>query len=284
MKIVIRGSRKTGKTSLYRKISGQEWNIPYESTGSIQVNNMRWNFKDHDDVIKLEIWDVVDDAMKSTDKVRKSVKRSQTFDSVDSKSINVYNQTDGVIFMMDLRVRSSFDYVAKEILLVPPAIPILIVQNFADSNDANVVHAHEVEALLTSCDYRECLVQLIELSMYEKAMFHKISNFIDICFLLLQRKCLVQKLSINEVYLKEALEKNEEISFQNESKEPEEEYVNFNESISSISSQSDSQSLSSQAKIDAVEKMKESYEKMNLNLTFKTESPFDNELELESPW
>lgn len=112
MKIILKGDRNVGKTQLFRRLQAQPFIEEYTATEEIQVANIMWNYKTSDDIVKVEVWDVVDVANKKKKLVSDKLKIENTnsdagMDNVpeyglDANTIDVYKNTNGVILVFDI--------------------------------------------------------------------------------------------------------------------------------------------------------------------------------------
>lgn len=159
MKIVIRGDCNVGKTCLFLRLQGQPFKEAYESSDEIKVANIQWNYKTTDDIVKVEVWDVVDRSKKKRSLLQttstshsKSLKLENKINisnsnndsnnnaktippveaSLDAEFIDVYKNTNGCIMVYDITKQWTWDYVERELPKIPAHIPVLIIGNHRD--------------------------------------------------------------------------------------------------------------------------------------------------------
>ncbi|KAF7493581.1 Rab-like protein 6 [Sarcoptes scabiei] len=187
MKIIIRGDRNVGKTCLFYRLQGEKFHEEYIASDEIKTASIQWNYNATDDVIKVEIWDVVDkgkkrenligvqsmqqknakDSLKmhnikssfdsrnkiSVDSVHNHQSDSQSLSStpaLDAEFVDVYKGTNGVIFVFDMTKAWTFDYVVREINKCPLNIPVLILANHRDMGHHRVITTDQVQSFIES--------------------------------------------------------------------------------------------------------------------------------------
>ncbi|KAG0056382.1 Rab-like protein 6 [Gryganskiella cystojenkinii] len=176
MKIVLRGDIRTGKTSLFERLQGHPFRPgqDYRTTEQIQVANIPWQYPQTKDIIKVEIWDVVDKGVQSgelkstasggTLKMEHNAPTSPSKSklpgdsadaaphagfALDASTIDVYRNTDGVILLYDVSKPWTFEYAKRALNEMPTNIPVLILSNFSDdSNPRPVIAGSQVEELM----------------------------------------------------------------------------------------------------------------------------------------
>ncbi|KAF4523935.1 hypothetical protein B566_EDAN011189 [Ephemera danica] len=167
MKIIIRGDRSVGKTCLFLRLQGQKFREEYVPSDEISVSCIQWSYKATDDVVKVEVWDVVDKGRKRRPidglKLATSVESIEE-PALDAEFLDVYKGTNGVIIVMDITKAWTFEYVQRELPKVPSHIPVLVLANHCDMNHHRTVTADHVTFYIESLE-RKAPVRYTEGSM-----------------------------------------------------------------------------------------------------------------------
>lgn len=77
MKIVIKGDARVGKTSLFLRLKGYNFDDNYNPTETLNVTSINWNYKATDDIVKIDLWEAID-----------SIASKKTLNYVDLKMEN----------------------------------------------------------------------------------------------------------------------------------------------------------------------------------------------------
>ncbi|CAG8444401.1 17446_t:CDS:10 [Acaulospora morrowiae] len=204
MKIIIRGDIRTGKSTLFERLQGNDFVEEYTPTPQIQVANIQWSYNQTEDVIKVEIWDVVDKEIISSDTHKKSnvsdgrlkIDNSQATSTspqhsisqippdqltLDAATINVYRNTHGVILMFDMTKSWTFDYAIKELKEIPNNIAVA-----TEHPSANII-------------------RYVETSMSNGLGLDYIHKYFGVPFLQLQRDILQQQFNFKTKELSKLL-------------------------------------------------------------------------------
>lgn len=235
MKIIIRGSRNSGKTCLWTRLQGEKFVEDYNPTPEIQTTSIHWNYKATDDIVKVDVWDVVDKGYTKTPS--NTLKLSNTVDKDDSSTeehkldatfVDVYKGAHAVIFIFDITNRSTFDYLEQEINKAPSHIPCLILANNRDSSDTRKVYAEEVEYLLEKVNRPPGTPAILHMESSMKNGFGLkfIHKFFNLPFLLIQRESLMKQLQMNHLDVESCLE---ELRLESGAEGPD--YDNFSKNV-----------------------------------------------------
>jgi GTPase SAR1 family protein len=159
VKILIRGDCNVGKTCLWLRLQGQSFKETYETSEEIKVANIQWNYKTAEDIVKVEVWDVVDRSKKKRNllhqqkmlntsgklKLDNSITPAAAAAAVpleaslDAEFIDVYKNANGCILVYDITKQWTWDYIERELPKIPSHIPVLIVGNHRDMHHHRTV-------------------------------------------------------------------------------------------------------------------------------------------------
>ncbi|KAK0076612.1 hypothetical protein PV325_005091 [Microctonus aethiopoides] len=203
MKIIIKGDRNVGKTCLFHRLQGQKFIEEYIRTDEIQVTSIQWNYKATDDVVKVEVWDVVDrgrrrrklDGLKMDNAPSDATIEEP---ALDAEFLDVYKGTNGVILMMDITKTWTYDYVQRELPKIPEHIPIIVLGNHCDMAHHRTVSKDRITYFIDSLTSRSAQVRYAESSMRNGFGLKLLHKFFNLPFLQLQRETLIKQLETNE--------------------------------------------------------------------------------------
>ena len=214
MKIILRGDCNVGKTCLFLRLQGLPFKEEYEPTEEIQVTSIQWNYKATDDIVKVEVWDVVDKAKKRTkidglklnDGHNNGTSDSENLHSyaeaaLDAEFIDVYKGANGVIMVFDPTKAWTFDYVKRELPKVPSHIPVLVLANRRDMGHHRVITEDQVKTFIDDIGQTSGKgtnhVRYSEASMRNGFGLKFLHKFFNLPFLHLQRETYLKLLETN---------------------------------------------------------------------------------------
>lgn len=210
MKIIIKGDRNVGKTCLFNRLQGKPFLEEYSQTEEIQVASIQWNYKATDDIVKVEVWDIVDKGKKrlQIDKLKLDNMPQEKGDSkiieptqlaLDAEFIDVYKSTNGVIMVLDITKAWTFEYIQRELPKVPSNIPVLILGNHRDMGHHRAVTEDQLRSFIDSFGRKSGPGQLryAEASMRNGFGLKFLHKFFNLPFLHLQRETLLKQLETN---------------------------------------------------------------------------------------
>ncbi|XP_075690847.1 rab-like protein 6 isoform X2 [Rhinoderma darwinii] len=223
MKIVIRGDRNTGKTTLWHRLQGKKFVEEYIPTQEIQVTSIHWNYKTTDDIVKVEVWDVVDKGKgkkrgESSLKLENEPQESDSDLALDAEFLDVYKNCNGVIMMFDITKQWTFNYIMRELPKVPSHVPVCVLGNHRDMGEHRVILPDDVRDFIQSLNRRpgSSYIRYAESSMRNSFGLKYLHKFFNIPFLQLQRETLLRQLETNQLDIDATLE---ELSVQQETED-----------------------------------------------------------------
>ncbi|CAM9600102.1 unnamed protein product, partial [Ectocarpus sp. 4 AP-2014] len=159
MKVVIRGERGVGKSTLWRRLQGLPYEEKYTPTPEIQTTTINnWVYRGSRDVVKVEVWDVVDKGLAQGGKGR--VPEGEDLEDVvaglppdhgsaggggrslavlDAGVVNVYQGASAIIFMVDPYRPETLDKAKKGLAEAPVDLPTVVLLNFRDKLEEDAV-------------------------------------------------------------------------------------------------------------------------------------------------
>ncbi|PIK54887.1 putative rab-like protein 6 [Apostichopus japonicus] len=204
MKVIIKGDRNTGKSTLFRRLQGEKFKEEYIPTPEIQVASIQWGYKATDDIVKVEVWDVVDKGKtkKYTESLKLGNDASEADDQpcLDASFLNVYKGTHGVVMMLDVTKHWTWQYVERELPNVPQHIPVLVLGNMRDMGQHRTVDEED------SRPEGSAPVMYAESSMKNGFGLRYLHTFFNIPYLQLQMETLLTQLETNKMESKATIE------------------------------------------------------------------------------
>ncbi|XP_037337904.2 rab-like protein 6 isoform X1 [Pungitius pungitius] len=226
MKIVIRGDRNTGKSTLWHRLQGKKFVEEYLPTQEIQATSIHWNYKmapyqATDDVVKVEVWDVVDKGQKYPlpEGVGKGKRRGENLKlenepqesdevALDAEFLDVYKNCNGIIMMFDITKQWTFNYILRELPKVPTHVPVCVLGNHRDMGEHRVILPDDIRDLIAGLNrpMGASYIHYAEASMRNGFGLKYLHRFFNIPFLQLQRETLLRQLETNQLDMDATLE------------------------------------------------------------------------------
>uniref|UniRef100_A0A8D0H444 Rab-like protein 6 n=1 Tax=Sphenodon punctatus TaxID=8508 RepID=A0A8D0H444_SPHPU len=222
MKIVIRGDRNTGKTTLWHRLQGKKFVEEYIPTQEIQVTSIHWNYKTTDDIVKVEVWDVVDKGKckKRGDglKLENEPQEAESEMALDAEFLDVYKNCNGVVMMFDITKQWTFNYILRELPKVPTHVPVCVLGNYRDMGEHRVILPDDMREFIDNMNRPpgSSYFRYAESSMRNSFGLKYLHKFFNILFLQLQRETLLRQLETNQLDIDATLE---ELSVQQETED-----------------------------------------------------------------
>ncbi|XP_051964892.1 rab-like protein 6 isoform X3 [Xyrauchen texanus] len=213
MKIVIRGDRNTGKSTLWHRLQGKKFQEVYIPTQEIQATSIHWNYKTTDDVVKVEVWDVVDKGKgkKRSDTLKLENEPAEQTEgdlTLDAEFLDVYKNCNGVIMMFDITKQWTYNYILRELPKVPTHVPVCVLGNYRDMGEHRVILPDDIRDFIAGLNrpLGSSYIHYAESSMKNGFGLKYLHRFFNIPFLQLQRETLLRQLETNQLDIDATLE------------------------------------------------------------------------------
>ncbi|KFV67327.1 Rab-like 6, partial [Dryobates pubescens] len=215
VKIVIRGDRNTGKTTLWHRLQGKKFLEEYIPTQEIQVTSIHWNYKTTDDIVKGKCKKRGDGL-----KLENDPQEAESELALDAEFLDVYKNCNGVVMMFDITKQWTFNYILRELPKVPTHVPVCVLGNYRDMGEHRVILPGDVRDPLLSAVWHRApgasYFHYAESSMKNSFGLKYLHKFFNIPFLQLQRETLLRQLETNQLDIDATLE---ELSVQQETED-----------------------------------------------------------------
>ena len=152
MKVLIRGERRSGKSSLLRRLQGKYHDEGYNQTPQLNAATVHWCSEFTQDPVKVEVWDVVDSGFitQELEDHHNSLNAPPGIEVQvsDASNVNVYRDAHCVIFMIDATKKDALTYLATQLPKVPQNVVILVLRNKCDLVDDIVISEKDISKIL----------------------------------------------------------------------------------------------------------------------------------------
>ncbi|RNF11891.1 putative small G-protein [Trypanosoma conorhini] len=154
MKVVVRGMRRTGKSTIVSRLCGYAPLGGYTPSPEISAGTIFYrSYAGRTGVggggssgAKVELWDVVDEGFSASQP--SSTARHPAL--ADARSIDVYRGCHLAAFVVDRTRRETLEYAVREARHVPPNTCVIFILNFYDApRDAHAVSERDIDAACT---------------------------------------------------------------------------------------------------------------------------------------
>jgi len=172
MRILVSGRKKSGKSSLLRRLKGLPHKVEYTETKEpVAAVSVNWNYKATTDVIKVDAWEVAEENLE-----------------------NYIHGSAAVILMYQASEPFELDFMIKLIPSVPRNLPILVLANFIDEKSADV-DQQDVDRLKELSETRIAPVYFCKSAMTSGRGLNMIYQFFNIPYLILKEQELTLSLA-----------------------------------------------------------------------------------------
>eukprot|EP01060_Flectonema_neradi_P029067 TRINITY_DN3938_c0_g2_i1.p1 TRINITY_DN3938_c0_g2~~TRINITY_DN3938_c0_g2_i1.p1 ORF type:complete len:689 (+),score=187.15 TRINITY_DN3938_c0_g2_i1:41-2107(+) len=152
MKIVIRGERRSGKSSLLRRLQGKYHDEGYNQTPQISAATVHWCSEFTQDPVKVEVWDVVDSGFitQEIEDHHKSLNAPPGIEVQvsDASNVNVYRDAHCAIFVIDATRSDALEYLKTQLPNVPRGVSVVVLRNKCDLTDDVVITEKDILKVL----------------------------------------------------------------------------------------------------------------------------------------